>query len=248
MNETTYDGGGPMHIAVRSFQQTTWAQRLFLVVVGCNIALILFGIRVVPSAITSLNGIGSLLGAVCMQLALAALALAGPVSFQRYPSSIRISFALGGVFAVLYLGDIVVDFNGGSDPINIIGIFIGVALVAGFVGCLITRQWGQGMIAAIWAPVIGTAIWSAGVMIIYYLTWGSSQQYLFWQGDGAIDDFHRSGETDLYAFLLHDIQGALTFHPLLSVVIGAIGGLVGSSIAWGILLLWHSSRGNLNHP
>ncbi len=43
-----------MHIAVRSFPQTTWAQRLFVGVVGGNMALILFGIDVVPSAITAL--------------------------------------------------------------------------------------------------------------------------------------------------------------------------------------------------
>ncbi len=222
-----------MHITIRSFQQMTWTQRLFLLIAGCNIVLILFGIHVVPTAITSLGGVGSLLGAICVQITLAALALAGPVSFQRYQSSIGISFVLGGIFALLYLGDIVVDFNGGSDPVNIIGIFLGVALVAGFAACIMTRQWSQGVIAAIWAPVIGTAIWSAGVMLIYYLTWGSHQQYLFWQGDGAIDDFHRSGETDLYAFILQDMQGALMAHPLLSVALGAAGGLV-SSVAWGI--------------
>jgi len=229
-----------MHIAVRSFQQTTWAQRLFLVVAGCNIALMLVGIYIVPSAVTSLSGVGSLLGAICMQLVLAALTLAGPVSFQRYRSSIGISFALGGVFALLYLGDIIVDFNGGSDPINIIGIFLGVAGVAGFAACLRTRQWHQGVIAAIWAPVIGTAIWSIGLMLLYYRTWGSHQLYLFFQGAGTIDDFHRSGETNLPVFLIHDMQGAFFFHPLLSIVLGAIGGLVSSSVAWGILLFRRS--------
>jgi hypothetical protein len=225
-----------MQVAARSFQQINWMQRLFLLVLGCNIALILFGIHIVPSTLTSFQGIGSLLGDICMQLALAVLALVGPWSFQRYQASIGISFVLGGIFALLYLNDIIVDFRGGSDPINIYAIFIGVALVTGFAASYRTHQWRQGVITAVWALVIGTAIWSVGIMFIYYATWGSHQQYLFWLNDGAIDEFRQSGGSDLSAFLLQDIQGALFFHPLLSVVLGAVSGLVSSLIAQGILL------------
>jgi hypothetical protein len=226
-----------MSIAVRALQQMTWTQRLFLGVLGCNAVLIMCGIAVVPSTLTSASGVGALAGAVCMQVALAALALVGPWSLQRFPSSSGISVALGGIFALLYLSDIVVDFTGGSDPINIYAIFIGVACVGGFAASYYTQRWGQGVVAAIWAPVIGTAFWSTGIMLLYYVTWGSHQQYLFWLGDGAIADFHRSGATDLSAYLLQDMQGALLFHPLLSALIGAVGGLVSSSIAWGMLLL-----------
>jgi hypothetical protein len=42
----------------------------------------------------------------------------------------------------------------------------------------------------------------------------------------------------LSAFLLQDLQGALFFHPVLSVVIGSVGGVVGSSLASGSATRW----------
>jgi hypothetical protein len=85
--------------------------------------------------------------------------------------------------------------------------------------------------------VIGTAIWSSGLLIMNYAAWGTQQWYVFWLNDGAIDDFNRSGSSNLNVFLLQDMQGALFFHPLLSVFLGALCGLVTSSVAQGVLSL-----------
>ena len=226
-----------MQVTLRPFQQAIWSQWLYLRLLCGNILLILIGAIIVPSTLHSLNGLSGLSGAVSMQIILALLAQFGPWSFRHCQSGIGISVIGGIIFALLYLIDIVVDFMGGSDPINIYGLFLGVGGIAGFAATFLSHQWRQGVLVAIWALVIGTTMWSAGVMIINYVTWGSHQQYLYWQGDGAIDDFHRSGETDLYAFLLQDMQGALFFHPLLSVVLGALSGLITSSIALGLRLM-----------
>ncbi len=225
MRQTVQQAGRP----------SLWSQRLFVVVLGINVILISVGAFIVPSTFAS-GGVVPLLGAICMQVGLGALAFVGSWSFRRCRSGVWISFALGGIFALLYLSDIVVDFNGGSDPINIYGIFVAVALVAGFAVGYRTRQWSQGLFAAIWALVIGTAIWSAGMMIINYATWGSHLNYLFWLGDGAIGDFQRSGGHDLYAFLLQDLQGALFFHPILSAVMGVVVG--GGASAAAQCILW----------
>jgi len=213
-----------------------------VVVTGVNIVLILAGLRIVPTTIDSPAGVGSALGDVGMQSLLTALALGGPFSFQRYRPIIRMSAVLGLVFAGTYAGVILLEFQGIQTNVNIVALFVGVAFVAGLAASYRTRHWGQGLIAAIWALVIGTALWSAAVLAINYASWGSRGQYLFWLHDGAVDEFHRSGGADFNVFLLQDIQGALFFHPVLSVVLGAGGGLVGSATAQGVILLQRSFR------
>jgi hypothetical protein len=224
-------------VVPRTLRQSSWIQRFFLLVIGCTIALILAGIFIVPSTLTSLAGVWAILGDILMQLALATLALFGPWSFQRYRQSIQISLAFGLLFALLYDGVIFGDFAGVYVDTNIYALFIGAAFLAGGIATYQTRQLRRGVIVATWALVIGTAVWSVGILSINYATWGSHQQYQFWLNDGAIDDFHHSGSADLNAFLLQDLQGALFFHPLLSMVLGAVSGLVGSRAAQGIVLL-----------
>ena len=63
---------------------------------------------------------------------------------------------------------------------------------------------------------------------------GRTQWYFFWLNDGAIDDFRSSGSTNLQFFLLQDMQGALFFHPLLSVVVGAVCGVIASGAAQAV--------------
>jgi hypothetical protein len=117
-----------------------------------------------------------------------------------------------------------------------------VGFVAGLAASYRARHWRQGPIAAIWALLIGTVLWSGAVLLMNYMAWGSHQQYIFWLNDGAVADFQRSGSTDFNAFLLQDLQGALFFHPVLSVVVGALSGLVGSGVAQGVVLLQRSCR------
>jgi len=224
-------------VLLRTLRQLSWIQRFFLLVIGCNIVLILAGIFIVPSALASWAGVGTILGDIVMQLALASLALFGPSSFQRYRRSIGFSLLFGLLFALLYDGVIFGDFAGIYVDVNIYALFLGAGLLAGGIATYQTQQLHQGVVVAIWALVIGTVLWSVGVLAINYATWGSHQQYLFWLNDGAIDDFHRSGSTDLNASLLQDLQGALFFHPLFSAVLGVLSGLVGGGAAKGIGLL-----------
>jgi hypothetical protein len=147
-----------------------------------------------------------------------------------------ISITLGLLFTVVYTSVIVVDFLGLQDHVNILALFVGVACVAGGAACYQTRRWRQGLSAAIWALVIGTAAWSVAVQVIYYVTCGSHAQYVFWLNDGAVGDFQRSGSTDFAVFVLQDIQGALFFHPILSVVVGLLGGLAGSTVVRGLMV------------
>jgi hypothetical protein len=74
-------------------------------------------------------------------------------------------------------------------------------------------------------------------MTIAYAYWGTHAGYLFWVRDGAIDEFRHSGSTNMSAFLLQDIQGALFFHPLLSLGVGLVFGGAGASLGLGAVRL-----------
>jgi hypothetical protein len=226
----------------RIWQGTSWIQRLFVLVLIVNVVLILWGIRVVPATVAKPDGVARILADIGLQVVIGLLALFGPLSFQRNRSTIWISLLCGLLFAIAYESILLLDYLGVNEDVNVYLFFLGAASLAGFIAGYQARRFSQGVIAAIWALVIGTAIWSAGVLALHYAFWGSHQAYIFWQNDGAIDEFRQSGMTDLNLFLIQDVQGSMFFHPLLSAVTGAICGLVTSVLAQG--LVWLGKRGS----
>jgi hypothetical protein len=220
-------------------------QRLFALVLGGNVLLILWGIHVVP-AIATVDGIATTLATAGLQGVLAVLALVGPASFDRSPRTAGISLGFGALFAAVYLGFLARDFAGiavGVDdgPATLYSLFVGAAVLAGAAGAR-SRWFGAGVMAAVWALVIGTAIWSLGLLLLNYGLWGSAHWYQFWLQDGEVDDFHRSGGRDLGLYLLQNLQGALFFHQVLSAVVGVVGGGVGAGAALGSASLWRRLR------
>jgi uncharacterized membrane protein (Fun14 family) len=182
--------------------------------------------------------VATTLATVGMQVAIAVLALFGPLSFHHLRSSIAIAVLFGALFALAYDGILLSDFFPSTNlDFNIWLLFVGAASLAGFIAGYRTHRFGQGVVTAVWALVIGTAIWSIGLLLMNYVAWGSHQWYTFWLNDGAIGDFQHSGSTNLHVFLLQDMQGALFFHPLLSALLGALCGLLASAAAQGVLLL-----------
>lgn len=220
-----------MPILLRSPHQTRWLQWFLILVLGCNIVLILWGGHLVPATLTTANGSGTLLFPLILQVVIALFALFGPLSFQQCRSSIWISLLLGTLFAVTYGGIVLLEFHGIFLGLNIWLVFLVPASLAGFLVSWRTGQIAQGVVAAIWTLVIGTAIWSLGVLLINYSFWGTHQWYLYWLKDGAIEEFREAHSTDLQVFLLQDLQGALLFHTILSGVLGAICGLITSGAA-----------------
>src|SRR5579859_2448664 len=198
--------GAPDQIR-RSLQRSSWMQRLFILVLACNMVLILWGIRVVPVTISSADGIGRILADIALQAVIGLVALWGPLSFQRHPFVIWVSLLFGLLFAISYDGMLLLEYVGIYKDVNVYFLFVGAASLAGFIAGHRTRRLGPGVIAGIWTLVIGTAIWTVGAVPMHYAFWGSQQAYVFWQNDGAIEEFHHSGMTDLNLFLIQDIQG-----------------------------------------
>jgi hypothetical protein len=93
-----------MTVALRSWKTLIWPQWVFLLILGVNILLLLLGLHVVPSTLSSLEGWEELLADIAMQVVLGLLALIGPLSFAKYPRMMGITLALGVIFAIVYLG------------------------------------------------------------------------------------------------------------------------------------------------
>jgi hypothetical protein len=134
----------------------------------CNVILILWGITVVPATVFTLAGIGRILADLGLQGAIGLLALVGPLAFQCHRPVIAISFLFGILFAVSYDGAVLADYVGVSLNVNEWLLFIGAASLSGFIAGYKTRQFSQGLVAAVWALLIGTATWTVGVLLMHY--------------------------------------------------------------------------------
>jgi hypothetical protein len=112
------------------------------------------------------------------------------------------------------------------------GLFFLLLFTAGFVARLKGLGLGDATVAAVWAALIASECWFILLLAIYYAFLDTPQEARFLEADQVIADFHRSGSTDLRAFIFGDHMGAGFFHsilgPLLAVPLGFLGGLVAS--------------------
>jgi hypothetical protein len=121
-------------------------QWLLVLVLGCNIGLILWGVYVVPATLATSGGIGALMAPLGLQVVVALLALIGPLSFPRYRSSIGISLLFGALFALAYDGIILLDMLGISADLNIWLLFVSAASLAGFFASYQTTHFDDGWV------------------------------------------------------------------------------------------------------
>ena len=159
-------------------------------------------------------------------------AVLGPLSLSRIADVADVCLWIGTAFALVYTSDLLLDFAGRSPfRLSPYWYFVAAALLASAWASYRTRRLSRGIAAASWTLVIGTAIWSVGMMTTCYAFWQTRSGLAFWLRDGAVSDFRRSGATSLWPFLLEDIQGAMFFHPFLSLALGAAFGTVGAVTA-----------------
>jgi len=213
-------------VLASSLLPVQWVLMTALAVDG---ALVLAGLGLVPEAVRSPAGIGRVLADLGLLALIGAAALVGPMAFSRLRDIDDVCLCAGSLFAFVYLLHLLLGFSGRPPGLNPWWFFVVTALVASAWATLRTHQFLRGVAAACWALVVGTAIWSAGLMAMSYAYWDTADGYAFWMSDGAISDFHRSGGSSLPLFLVQDIEGAVFFHPLRSVAVGAACGAVGAA-------------------
>lgn len=213
-------------------------QRVLLAALAVNCVLVVVGVVIAPSSVMSATDAGRVIADLGLLIAIGTAGVIGPVALHRFAEIADLCLWAGVAFAVAYSADLLLDFAGRPINFNPFWFFVVTALIASALAAHRTRRPSYGIAASSWALVLGTAIWSIGLMGTTYGFWHTQNGYLFWLRDGAVSDFRHSGATGLWPFLLQDIQGAVFFHPLLSLAVGAACGAVGAVIALLLRQLW----------
>lgn len=180
----------------------------------------------------------SILGAVFI---LVVYGLAGYFGFPRLRPEIFLPTALFGLLAgAIFAGEIVLEYavlpkdNTSWGVIEFGGVFA-VYFISSVVEAYRCRSIRDGLLAAIVNALLSSVIWLIVMLLMYYIFRGTARQEQVLMAEGTFDDFARSGMTDFNAFVMEDLLGASFFHlvlaPLVAVILGTIGGLLGKGIA-----------------
>jgi hypothetical protein len=103
-----------------------------------------------------------------------------------------------------------------------------VAVLAGFKGGRETGRVWHGVLTAIWSTMIGSLIWVGSLLSACYAFMGTARQGQVLAADQVVEDFKRSGMTDLRAFIMQDYLGGVFFHLLLGLIVAGILGTMGA--------------------
>jgi hypothetical protein len=191
--------------------------------------LVVGGVALAPGAVRSVSGVGMVIADLGLLALIGLAAVWGRVALSRFADIGEVVSWTGVAFALVYDAHLLADFAGHPLSLNPYLFFVAAGIGASAWATYRTRRVSHGIAAACWALVLGTMIWSIGLMTISYAYWHTQAGYAFWLRDGAVSDYRHSGATSLWLFLLQDIQGAIFFHPLLSLVIGAACGAIGAA-------------------
>ena len=93
----------------------------------------------------------------------------------------------------------------------------------------------SGLLSASLTAMSSALLWLIVILITFYVFRGTDRQTEVFRAEGNFADFANSGMTDFNAFIMEDFLGAGFFHlllgPILAILLGAIGGLLGKGIA-----------------
>jgi hypothetical protein len=185
--------------------------------VGLDLALLGYGLTRTPTAFTAGSGWAGFLILAAVLLCCPVLAWRGPLAPRGHVLrvAVPVGLAAGVVLAVAgnagYLSGPLAAAGTAFGLVMIAAVVLGAAL-AGFLG---------GPRAAVWSAVFGYLVWYPTVLLSYYAASGTPALDRYLSAEGTYDDFHRSGMTDLPAFVLQDLVGAGIFHLLLAAAIAA---------------------------
>lgn len=140
---------------------------------------------------------------------------------------------LGGCWVVYDLINNLTNPNARTNSLLNNGISAAVAvlsMLAGFIGARPQRRVRDGLFAGLTAAVVSAAI---GLGTLWFVTLAFMETIR--HNTFMIEDFRRSGMTDMDAFIIEDALGATFFGGLLllaaGVTLGALGGLAGKATA-----------------
>jgi len=237
---------GPAVIPTMPDTQPTLAPTLRrAVLLAALLALLLagLGLLVYPGALAHWqSALPGLIGVTIVLGLYAALSGWGAGRLERRDARLlRLALAFGLAAAAIYAGEIVLEYvllPSDNTPYGLVefGLVFLAYLAAGLLAALQTRRARNGPLAALGAALISTLLWYIALLGVSYLMRGTPQQAAVFRAEGNLEDFARSGGTNFEAWLVQDFLGAGFYHlllgPILAVLLGSVGGLIGKALTW----------------
>lgn len=205
-----------------------------------NAALIGLGVILAPTTLTASRegwlGVGA---ALTMLAACAVLGVFGsPVLERKDPLILKVASLFGLVLGVLFVSEMLFEYialpgSVGNERLGYLefGAMFLCLFLAGLTGARATGRLRHGVLAAVWSAMIGSLIWVGSLLSTYYAFMGTARQEQVLVADQVLEDFKRSGMSDLRAFVMQDYLGGVFFHLLLGLVAAGILGLLGALAA-----------------
>jgi len=214
-------------------------------IIVINVILVVFGIVLVPTALTaSKDGLSGLIASLMILLVYGIAVWFGLKPTElKHGKILQYSLFFGGIIGFLYGVEIVLEYIILPDSELIVKmgkIEFGMAFLLFFLSGLfivfVSRKFLPSVLTSFWSSIIASLIWLCVVLIVFYLFFGTSQQLTVLKTEGDYDDFARSGMTDFNAFIIQDFWGAGFFHllisPIIALILGSLGGLAGLFFLW----------------
>ena len=141
--------------------------------------LVIAGPGFVPETLRSASGVGRVVADVGLMMAIGAAAVLGG-TFSRFSGVGDVCLWAGAAFALVHDTHLLVDFVGRPLSADPYWYFVGAAVIASGWATYRTGRMSRGIAAASWALVLGTALWSVGMMTLSYAFWRTGDGYAFW--------------------------------------------------------------------
>jgi hypothetical protein len=219
--------------------------KAILVLAVIDVALAGLGLILTPTTLTaSRQGWLGVAAALAMLAVYGLLGMVGSRSVERSdPRILPIATLFGLVIGGLFVAEMLFEYailpsSKSNERLGYLefGSMFLFLFLAGLKGERETGRLWHGVLTAIWSTMIGSLIWVASLLSTYYAFIGTARQEQVLAADQVIEDFKRSGMTDLRAFVLQDYLGGVFFHLLLGLIAAGILGMMGALVAK--LLIW----------
>lgn len=218
---------------IQKLSHTNIVSKVFLSGILLGWILVVVGWILIPTTgILSIAGIG---------LILVLYGLVGYFVYPRLqPEILRLVTAFGCLAGAILAGEILLEYallptDNTKWGLTEFGGVFAVYFLAGVWAAYRTKSIRDGTRTAVLSAMFSSVIWLIFVLLTFYLFRGTLRQELVFAAEGNFEDFTRSGMKDFSTFVMEDFLGAGFFHLLLSPLIAAVLGMIGSVLGKGII-------------
>jgi hypothetical protein len=201
--------------------------------------LVVYGIYRFPGVMQDPSSRSGLLGFILILVFFGVTAYFGPsILERRSPLALRMANRAGLLAGAIFILEMLLEiillpaYNSAFGQIE-----YGLVLVIFFFTALdVARRtsWGNGVLAALWAALIASLLFILGIFLFFFLFNGTDRYMQVLAAEGSLEDFARSGMTDLNLFLMGDFLGAAFFYSLLLPLVAALVGCIGAGVGRGV--------------